>query len=161
MAVITRLNAAQSQVGDSAELAHIDVLIGPRGSAAEHAFVSCLTNQKAGFAAALVTLESNLMAKPACALYNKVSLTHRGAAGLFFGPVQRGVARALVECVEQGVIPRDEADAVWVCVGAFLHWQARDVARIEENHRRATFEALARAVGGLPSTQEVLAKSSG
>ena len=119
--------------------------------------VTCVDNFITGSEANI----AHLMAKPACALYNTVSLTHRGATGLFFGPVQRGVARALVECVEQGVIPRDEADAVWVCVGAFLHWQARDVARIEENHRRATFEALARAVAGLPSTQEVLAKSSG
>ena len=41
-----------------------------------------------------------------------------------FGPAQRGVAMAVADCVEDGTIPADEADDLFICVGVFIHWQA-------------------------------------
>ena len=38
--------AGESLVGDGNEVAHIDLIIGPRGSAVEKAFANCLTNNK-------------------------------------------------------------------------------------------------------------------
>jgi Formaldehyde-activating enzyme (Fae) len=40
---------ATSLVGDGNEVAHIDLIIGPRGSAAETAFANALVNNKDGF----------------------------------------------------------------------------------------------------------------
>ena len=38
----------EALVGEGNEIAHIDLIIGPRGSPAEHAFATTLTNQKEG-----------------------------------------------------------------------------------------------------------------
>ncbi len=158
MALIHRLCVGESQVGDGPELAHIDLLLGPRGGAAETAFAMCLVNQKAEFSAVLATLAPNLICKPACVIYNKVSLKYGGQAGHLFGPAQRGVARAVADAVASGMVPRDEAEDVFLCVGVFIHWQASVEAKIEDNNYRATTEALARAISGVPTVSEVLEK---
>ena len=48
MAKITKTLVGESLVGDGNEVAHIDLIIGPRGSPAEAAFAMTLTNQKEG-----------------------------------------------------------------------------------------------------------------
>ena len=49
MAKINQLCVGESLVGDGNEVAHIDLIMGPRGSAAETAFANALTNNKDGF----------------------------------------------------------------------------------------------------------------
>ena len=54
----------ESLVGDGNEVAHIDLLIGPRGSAVEAAFANALTNNKDGFTSLLAVVAPNLLCKP-------------------------------------------------------------------------------------------------
>ena len=49
MAKINKVMVGESLVGDGNEVAHIDLIIGPRGSAAETAFCNSQTNNKDGF----------------------------------------------------------------------------------------------------------------
>ena len=44
MAKINKVLVGESLVGDGNEVAHIDLIMGPRGSAAESAFTHALTN---------------------------------------------------------------------------------------------------------------------
>src|ERR1700758_4328165 len=74
MAKINKLCVGESLVGDGNEVAHIDLLIGPRGSSAETAFVHCLTNNKDGFTSLLAVLTPNLLTKPATVMFNKVTI---------------------------------------------------------------------------------------
>ena len=53
MAVIDRVLVGESLVGDGNEVAHVDLIMGPRGSAAESAFCNALTNNKDGFTSLL------------------------------------------------------------------------------------------------------------
>ena len=53
MAVINKVLVGESLVGDGNEVAHIDLIMGPRGSAAESAFCHALTNNKDGFTSLL------------------------------------------------------------------------------------------------------------
>ena len=46
MAKVTKVCVGESLVGDGNEVAHIDLLIGPRGSAVETAFCNSLTNNR-------------------------------------------------------------------------------------------------------------------
>ena len=43
-----------------------------------------------------------------------------------FGPAQHAVAKAVADSVAEGVIPQDEADNIFICVGVFIHWEATD-----------------------------------
>lgn len=160
MSKINNLRVGESLVGEGNEIAHIDLMIGPRGSAAESAFANCLTNNKDGFSSLLAVVAPNLMVKPATVMFNKVTIKGSKQAVQMFGPAQRGVAMAVADCVEDGTIPADEADDLFVSVGVFIHWLAEDDAKIEKFNYEATKEALKRAVAGLPTAKEVVAQKA-
>lgn len=158
MATITNVRVGESLVGDGNEIAHIDLIIGPRGSAVETAFCTGLVNNKDGFTSLLAVISPNLPAKPNTMMFNKVTIKGAKQAVQMFGPAQRAVAKAVVDCVEDGTIPAAEADDLYICVGVFIHWDAADDAKIEQYNYQATKEALKRAVANTPSVQEVVEK---
>ena len=160
MPKIDRMMVGESLIGDGNEVAHIDLLIGPRGSPVESAFANALTNNKDGFTSLLAVVAPNLLTKPATVMFNKVTIKGAKQAVQMFGPAQHGVAMAVADCVEDGTIPRDEAENVFVCVGVFIHWLADDDKKIQDFNYRATKEALKRAVAGEPSAATVVEKKS-
>ena len=158
MAKINGLCVGESLVGEGNEVAHIDLILGPRGSAAELAFAQALTNNKDGFTSLLAVIAPNLLCKPATILFNKVTIKGAKQAVQMFGPAQHAVAKAVADSVADGTIPQDEAENLFVCVGVFIHWDAADDKKIQDYNYRATKEALERAVAGLPKVAEVVAK---
>jgi len=157
MAKIDRMLVGESLVGDGNEVAHIDLLIGPRGSAVESAFANALVNNKDGFTSLLAVVAPNLVTKPATVLFNKVTIKGAKQAVQMFGPAQAAVARAVVDSVESGVIPQSKADDLCILVGVFIHWEAADDKKIYDYNYQATKESIARALGGKPAVSEVLA----
>lgn len=158
MAVIDRVLLGEALVGDGNEVAHIDLIMGPRGSAAESSFCNALTNNKDGFSTLLAVVAPNLMCKPATILFNKVTIKGAKQAVQMFGPAQRGVAMAVMDCVEDGTIPADEADDIFISVGVFIHWLADDDAKIQEYNYEATKLSIKRAVAREPKASEVVSK---
>jgi 5,6,7,8-tetrahydromethanopterin hydro-lyase len=158
MAKITGLCVGESLVGEGNEVAHIDLIMGPRGSVAESAFAHALTNNKEGFTSLLAVIGPNLMTKPATVLFNKVTIKGAKQAVQMFGPAQHAVAKAVADSVAEGVIPQDEADNLFICVGVFIHWDAADDKKIQEYNYQATKESIARAVAGEPKAAEVVTK---
>ncbi len=155
---INKTLVGESLQGDGNEVAHIDLIIGPRGSAAETAFANCLTNQKEGCSALLAVVAPNVMVKPSTVMFNKVTIKGSKQAVQMFGPAQRGVAMAVADCVESGVIPPAQADDLFICVGVFIHWLADNDAKIQDYNYAATKEAIKSAVAGTPTAADVVAK---
>ena len=158
MAKINKVMVGESLVGDGNEVAHVDLLIGPRGSAVEAAFCNALTNNKDGFTSLLAVVAPNLLAKPNTILFNKVTIKGAKQAVQMFGPAQYAVAKAVADSVADGTIPAAEADDLFICVGVFIHWLATDDKKIQDFNYRATKEALERAVAGKPTAAEVTAQ---
>lgn len=102
----------------------------------------------------------NLLTKPNTVLFNKVTIKGAKQAVQMFGPAQRGVALAVADSVEDGTIPADEADDVFISVGVFIHWQADDDQKIQDYNYRATREALKRAVNREPRAAEVVRRKA-
>ena len=158
MAKINGVCVGEALVGDGNEVAHIDLIIGPRGSPAEAAFCNALTNQKDGFTTLLAVIAPNLITKPNTVMFNKVTIKGAKQAVQMFGPAQRAVAMAVADCVEDGTIPADEADNLFCCVGVFIHWLAEDDKKIQQYNYEATKLSIKRAVAGEPKAKEVVAK---
>jgi 5,6,7,8-tetrahydromethanopterin hydro-lyase len=155
---ITKVLVGESLVGDGNEVAHIDLIIGPRGSAAETAFCNALINQRQGINGLLAVVTPNLMTKPNTVMFNKVFIKGAKQAVQMFGPAQHAVAMAVMDCVADGTISAAEADDVFICVGVFIHWDAQDDKKIHDFNYAATKEAIKRAVKGEPKASEVVAK---
>jgi 5,6,7,8-tetrahydromethanopterin hydro-lyase len=147
----------ESLVGDGNEIAHIDLIIGSKTGPAGTAFCTALTNNKDGFTTLLAVVAPNLVAKPDTIMFNKVTIKGAGQAVQMFGPAQAAVARAVVDSVESGVIPRDKANDYCIMVGVFIHWDAKDDQKIYDYNYAATKEAIQRALANKPSVDEVIA----
>src|SRR2546429_6333019 len=150
MAKINGLCVGESLVGEGNEVAHIDLIMGPRGTAAETAFANCLTNNKEGFTSLLAVVAPNLLCKPATVMFNKVTIKGAKQALQMFGPAEHAVGKAVADSVAEGVIPANEADDLFICVGVFIHWDATDDKKIQDFNYRAAKEAIARAVNDQP-----------
>ena len=153
---INKLLVGEALCGGGNEIAHVDLIMGPRGSAAETAFANCVTNNKDGFTSLLAVVAPNLLCKPATVMFNKVTIKNGKQATQMFGPAQRGVAMAVADCVEDGTIPADEADDLFICVGVFIHWLAEDDAKIQDYNYEATKLSIKRAVAGEPKAADVV-----
>ena len=158
MAKIDRMLVGEALVGDGNEVAHIDLIIGPRGTPAETAFALTLTNQKEGVNGLLAVLEPNLMVKPATVMFNKVTIKNAKQAVQMFGPAQRAVAMAVADCVAEGTIPEEECEDLFISVGVFIHWEAQDDKKIQQFNYEATKLAIERAVAGLPRARTMVAR---
>lgn len=158
MAKVSKVLVGESLVGDGNEVAHIDLIMGPRGSAAETAFCNCLTNNKDGFTSLLAVVAPNLPAKPNTVMFNKVTIKGAKQAVQMFGPAQYAVAKAVADSVADGTIPKEEADDLYICVGVFIHWLAEDDKKIQDYNYKAVKESIERAVAGKPTAAEVVAQ---
>ncbi len=148
----------ESLVGDGNEIAHIDLIIGSKSGPAGQAFTQALSRNTDGFTTLLAVVTPNLPCKPDTVLFNKVTIKGAKQAVQMFGPAQAAVARAVMDSVASGVIPKAKVDDLVILVGVFIHWQAADDKKIYDFNHRATKEAIERAMKNQPSVDDVLAK---
>jgi len=146
----------EALTGEGPEIAHIDLVIGPRGSAVEQAFVNALSSPAKGHTPLLAVLEPNLPAKPSTLLVNKVTIKSASQAVLMFGPAQAAVAKAVMDCVQAGTIPEALADDLFIIVSVFIEWDARDKKKVYDYNYQATKLAIERAASKSPTVTEVL-----
>ncbi len=150
------LMVGEALVGDGNEVAHIDLLIGPKDGPVGQAFAGALLNQKEGHTNLLAVVAPNLPAKPDTIMANKVTLKGAGQVMHMFGPAQAGVARGVVDAVSEGIIPQDQVENLCIIVGVFIHWDATDDKKIFDWNREATKLSVARAMGAEPTAQQVV-----
>jgi 5,6,7,8-tetrahydromethanopterin hydro-lyase len=143
---------------DDPEQAHIDLIIGPRGSAVEHAFTLSLAAPSNGHTPLLAILAPNLPAKPSTLIVNKVTIKSANQAVLMYGPAQTAVAKAVIDCVSSGIIPEKVVEDLFIIVSVYLEWDASDKKKIFNNNYRATKLAIERAISGKPTIEEIMAQ---
>ena len=148
----------EALVGEGNEIAHIDLLIGAKTGPVGTAFANALARQSHGHSNLLAVLEPNLLCKPATVLITKVTIKGAAQAVLMFGPAQAAVAKAVSDCVAEGVISKSQAEDLVIVCGVFIHWDAKDKAKIYKYNYEATKLSIQRAMKNEPKIDEVLAK---
>src|SRR5688500_3362617 len=147
----------EALVGDGNEIAHIDLLIGSKDGPVGHAFANALARQSEGHTNLLAVLTPNLAVKPATVLVTKVTIKGMKQAVQMFGPAQAAVAKAVADSVADGVIPAKQAEDLVIVCGVFIHPAAADDRKIYDFNLQATKDAIANAMRGKPTVEEVLA----
>ena len=143
--------------GDGNEIAHIDLLIGSKDGPVGTAFANALARQGAGHSNLLAVVTPNLAVKPATVMITKVTIKGAKQAVQMFGPAQAAVAKAVAESVAEGVIPKDQCEDLVIVCGVFIHWKASDNRKIFDYNFSATKMAIANAMGGKPTADEMIA----
>jgi 5,6,7,8-tetrahydromethanopterin hydro-lyase len=145
MAKIDRLLVGESLVGDGNEVAHIDLIMGPRGSAAETAFTNALTNNKDGFTSLLAVIAPNLPTKPHTVMFNKVTLKGAKQVVQIFGPAQRCRSRWQWPTAWRTAPYRRKTQRTPYLRGGLHPWLAEDDKKIYEYNYKAVRESIKRA----------------
>jgi bifunctional enzyme Fae/Hps len=153
---MTDFFVGEALVGEEPEVAHIDLIIGKKSGPAGVAFANALAQPTAGHTPILAVIRPNLPAKPSTLIVPKVTIRDLEDAEKVFGPAQSAVAKAVADAVEEGIIPKEEAEDYVVIVSVFIHPKGRDYQRIYRYNYAATKLALQRALAGFPSIDKVL-----
>lgn len=143
---------------DLDNVAHIDLLIGPKDGPVGVAFANALANQSAGHTNLLAVVSPNLQAKPATVMVTKVTLKGSKQVMQMFGPAQAAVARAVVDSVVDGTLPKAEAENWVIVCGVFIAGSANSNAKIYKNNYEATKLAIKNAMKATPTIDEIIAK---
>ncbi len=153
------LATGEALVGEGNEVAHIDLLLGSKSGPVGDAFANAFINEKEGHTNLLAVVTPNLPAKPDTVISNKVTIKGAKQAVQLFGPAQAAVARAVVDSVSEGVIPKDQVDDLALVVGVFIHWEAEDDKKIFDWNYEAVKMSISRALNHEPSVDKVLAET--
>ncbi len=147
----------EALAGDGNEIAHIDLIIGDKDGPAGIAFANALARQSEGHSNLLAVVTPNLAVKPSTVMITKVTIKGAKQAVQMFGPAQAAVACAVADSVAAGVIPKDKAEDLVIICGVFIHWEAADDKKIYDYNYEATKMAIANAMQGKPTVDEMLA----
>lgn len=151
------MSIGEALVGDGNEIAHIDLLIGSKDGPVGTAFANALARQSEGHTNLLAVLTPNLAVKPSTVLITKVTIKGMKQAVQMFGPAQAAVAKAVADSVAEGVIPKNQAEDLVIVCGVFIHPEAEDNKKIYEFNLDATKQAIAAAMSGKPTADEMVA----
>jgi 3-hexulose-6-phosphate synthase (EC 4.1.2.43) len=146
----------EALIGEGDELAHVDLMIGEKEGPVGMAFANGLVNLSRGHTPLLSVIRPNLPTKPSTLIVPKVTIQDMEDANKIFGPAQTGVAKAVADSVEEGVIPRDIVEKIVVVVSVFVHPAAKDYEKIYRYNYGATKLAIQRAFESFPDVDTVL-----
>ena len=148
------LKVGESLVGSRAELAHVDLLIGKKDGPVGEGYARALTHPAKGKEGLQVILEPNMQVKPATVMIPTVKITSLRHASLTYGPAQAAVAKAVMQCVEDGILPKDASEDIVLIANVFVHPSASSRKRVFINNYKATRNAIRKAMEGLPTAEE-------
>jgi 5,6,7,8-tetrahydromethanopterin hydro-lyase len=138
-----------------------EVLVGSVAGPAGQAFASMM-GQTAGHTRMFAVRDCNQMVRPATMMVSKVTMKSGAYVNLFGSVVQAATADAVLDCVIEGVLPRDEVDALCILVMIWLDPRCvsdanLDRADLYRTNYDATKLAIARAMRGEPTIDTLIA----
>ena len=148
----------EALVGEGAELAHVDVLVGDLEGVLGSSLAQAMARVRMGHTPLPGVIRPNLLVKPFTLIVPKVDLKNFSDVARVFGPVQYAVAKAVADAVEEGLIPVGDLDGIAVICGVYVDPEARDVNRLFHYNYSAVKLALKRAMSGFPSVERLLSE---
>jgi formaldehyde-activating enzyme len=148
--------AAEGQATDAMP----EILIGRVDGPVGHAFANMMAQSK-GHTAMFAIRACNQMVRPATMIVPKVTMKDMETVNLFGGVVQSATADAVVDCLIEGILPKDQANdlciisLVWIdprCVQD-PNIDRRDMYR---TNYEATKLAIQRAMNNEPSVETLI-----
>jgi len=138
-----------------------EILVGRTDGPVGQAFANMMAQSK-GHTAMFAIRACNQLVRPATMLVPKVTLGDMGNIDLFGGVVQSATADAVLDCVIEGVIPKELVDEL--CIVSLVWIDPRcakdpnlDKRDMYRTNYEATKLAIRRALNGEPTIDELIA----
>ncbi|MCK4424669.1 4-hydroxy-tetrahydrodipicolinate synthase [Candidatus Bathyarchaeota archaeon] len=150
------LRIGEALAGKEAEVAHIDLLIGRKDGPVGEAYAKAKAAPSPGHEPLVAILEPNLQVKPVTLMVPTVTIRSMRQASMVYGPAQAAVAKAVVDSVADGSIPREAAEDLIIIANVFVHPTAVNRQRLYINNYKAMRHAIRKAIESRPSVEELL-----
>jgi 5,6,7,8-tetrahydromethanopterin hydro-lyase len=146
----------ESFVGEGANAAHVNTVLGAKGGPVETAWASALAQPTQGHVPFVTVLRPGLPVKPFTLFVNKASISGPAHASMTWGPAQAGVAKGVADAVADGVIEAEAVDELLIIAAVWIDPDADDAEAVFTHNARATLEALTAGTKCLPAIDDVL-----
>lgn len=143
-------------VGDGADAAHVNTVLGALGGPIEGAWAGALASPSAGHTPFMVVAQPGVAVKPLTLFVNKAPIAGDRHGELTWGAAQAGVARGVIGALVQGVVDVALADELLLIVAAWVNPAASDADAVFANNRDATLAALRAGATREPSLDRVM-----
>lgn len=150
------MEIGEAFVGEGAEAAHVNTVIGKREGSVGSAWANALATPTQGHAPFVAVLQPGLPVKPYTLLVNKAAIAGDDHSRMTWGAAQAGVASGVADAVAEGTIEREEVDGLVIIASVWVSPEARDEQAVYRNNRDATRAALAAGAQHVPKIDEVL-----
>jgi 5,6,7,8-tetrahydromethanopterin hydro-lyase len=147
--------------GEGVNAAHINTVLGARGSAVETAWATALATPSAGHAPFVCVLRPGLPVRPLTLFVNKAEIRGDKHGALTWGAAQAGVATGVVQSVSDGTVNAATAATGLLIAAVWVDWDASDDDAVFENNLVATRMALAAGATGAPTIDDVMVEADG
>jgi 5,6,7,8-tetrahydromethanopterin hydro-lyase len=151
------VNIGESFIGEGADAAHVNTVLGHRDGPAGTAWATALATPSAGHVPFVAVLRPGLPAKPMTLFVNKAAVESDTHADLTWGAAQAGVAAGVMDAVAEGVIPQADVDDLVLIAAVWVNPKAANADAVYANNREATRTALRAGAARTPSLDEALA----
>jgi 5,6,7,8-tetrahydromethanopterin hydro-lyase len=143
-------------VGDGAEVAHVNTVLGRRGGPLEAAWATALATPRAGHVPFVVVAQPNVAVQPPTLFVNKAPLSGELHERLTWGAAQAGVAAGVGAALSSGTIAAAAVGDLLLIAAVWVSADANDAGAVFENNREATRVALEVGARGGPRLGDVL-----
>jgi 5,6,7,8-tetrahydromethanopterin hydro-lyase len=151
------IQIGESFVGEGADAAHVNTVLGPREGPVGAAWATALATPSAGHAPYMAVLQPGLPVQPPTLFVNKAAIAGDEHARLTWGAAQAGVAGGVADAIADGVIAAERAGVLVLIAAVWVNPAATDADAVYRNNRAATRAALAAGRDGAPAIADVLA----
>jgi len=146
----------ESFIGEGAEAAHINTVLGDRDGPVGIAWATALATPRQGHTAFIAVLRPGLPAKPLTLFVTKATVAGTEHGDLIWGAAQAGVAGGVADAVSEEVISAADADRLLLIAAVWVSPAAKDADKVYAKNRAATTQALRAGALGLPQVTDTL-----
>jgi 5,6,7,8-tetrahydromethanopterin hydro-lyase len=143
-------------VGEGAEAAHLNTVLGERGGPVETAWATALATPRLGHVAFVAVVRPGVACKPPTLFVNKAAVESESHAQLTWGAAQAGVASGVMRAVKDGVVERGLIDGLVLIAAVWVAPDALDADLVFDNNLEATRLALEAGANGRPGLDDAL-----
>ncbi|MGV9561460.1 formaldehyde-activating enzyme [Streptomyces sp. NPDC003480] len=147
----------ESFVGDGANAAHTNVVIGRKGGPVETAWATALATPSGGHVPFMTVVRPSVPVRPLTLFVNKAAAGSDLHERATWGSAQAGLAQGVLDAVAQDLIPAGEADDLLIIAAVWVNPAVHDLDACFRNQRAAAHGAIRAAVTGTPTVFDALA----
>jgi 5,6,7,8-tetrahydromethanopterin hydro-lyase len=149
--------AAEGQFTDAMPEVLIGTVDGPVGQAFAN-----MMGQTAGHTRMFAIRACNQLVRPVTMMVPKVTIKSSAYVNLFGGVVQSATADAVLDCVIDGILPKEEVERICILIMVWIDPQCATDPNLDQKdlyrtNYEATKIAIGRAMRGEPSIEELIA----